>query len=115
MAERLRSRRRPRRAPRHRHSGDRRPSSLHVPGFAGTRSAIARGVLPFLPLPPVLTFLPIFPSLALGPHPQRELTLMLALGFAWPRARIAAGAPYLTVGYLMPSCSRYVRYFVGSK
>src|SRR4029450_4657027 len=50
---------------------------------------------------------PIFSSLAAGPHPRRELTpfdfaqgvlsgsrstLMLALGFAWPRARMAAGA-----------------------
>jgi hypothetical protein len=33
-----------------------------------------------------------FFSLALGPHPQRELTLMLALGFTCPRARMAAGA-----------------------
>jgi hypothetical protein len=31
-------------------------------------------------------------SLAAGPHPRRELTLMLALGFPWPRARMAAGA-----------------------
>ena len=31
-------------------------------------------------------------SLALGPHPQRELTLMPRLGDAWPRLGIAAGA-----------------------
>jgi hypothetical protein len=31
-------------------------------------------------------------SLALGPHPQRELTLMPRVGFAWPRLGMAAGA-----------------------
>ena len=30
--------------------------------------------------------------LALGPHPQRELTLMPRLGVAWPRFGMAAGA-----------------------
>src|SRR5947208_292592 len=30
--------------------------------------------------------------LALGPHPQRELTLMLAFGGPCPQARMAAGA-----------------------
>ena len=39
-------------------------------------------------------------SLALGPHPQRELTLMLALGFPWPRARMAAGALSVSSTYL---------------
>src|SRR5437879_3216184 len=29
---------------------------------------------------------------AAGPHPRRELTLMLALGYSRPRARMAAGA-----------------------
>ena len=33
--------------------------------------------------------------MALGPHPQRELTLMPRLGFTWPRLGMAAGAPYL--------------------
>jgi hypothetical protein len=36
----------------------------------------------------------VFFSLALGPHPQRELSLMLRLGFPRPRRRTAAGAPY---------------------
>jgi hypothetical protein len=36
--------------------------------------------------------------MALGPHPQRELTLMLALGFAWPRASMAARAYSLALG-----------------
>src|SRR6185436_11860633 len=31
-------------------------------------------------------------SLALGPHPQRELTLTPRLGFACPRLGVAAGA-----------------------
>src|SRR5437879_4964713 len=31
-------------------------------------------------------------SLALGPHPQRALTLMPRSGFAWPSLDIAAGA-----------------------
>src|SRR5882672_11134090 len=35
-------------------------------------------------------------SLALGPHPQRELTLMLRLGSACPRLSIAAGAGLLS-------------------
>ena len=34
-------------------------------------------------------------SLRVGPHPHAELTVMLALSFPWPRARIAAGAPFL--------------------
>ena len=33
-------------------------------------------------------FCPVAP----GPHPRRELTMRLALGFACPRARMAAGA-----------------------
>jgi hypothetical protein len=33
-----------------------------------------------------------FSSLALGPHPQRELTLMPRSGFAWPSLGMAAGA-----------------------
>src|SRR5205823_10630162 len=33
-------------------------------------------------------------SLALGSHPQRELTLMLTLGSSCPRARMAAGADF---------------------
>jgi hypothetical protein len=33
-----------------------------------------------------------FLALAVGPHPHRELTLMLAFGVPWPQARIAAGA-----------------------
>src|SRR5438094_879609 len=32
--------------------------------------------------------------LALGPHPRRELTLMLALGFSRPRLGMAAGASF---------------------
>ena len=31
-------------------------------------------------------------ALALGPHPQRELSLTRSRGFAWPRLRVAAGA-----------------------
>jgi hypothetical protein len=31
-------------------------------------------------------------ALALGPHPQRELTLTLSRGVAWPRLSVAAGA-----------------------
>ena len=31
-------------------------------------------------------------TLALGPHPQRELTMMPRRGFAWPRLGMAAGA-----------------------
>src|SRR5437773_11210858 len=37
--------------------------------------------------------LPAFFALALGPHPQRELTLMLRRGVAWPQRSVAAGAP----------------------
>src|SRR5687767_3641014 len=33
-----------------------------------------------------------FSSLALGPHPQRELTLMPRSGVAWPSLGMAAGA-----------------------
>ena len=33
-------------------------------------------------------------SLAAGPHPHGELTPMLRLGFACPRRRMAAGAPF---------------------
>ena len=33
-----------------------------------------------------------FFSMAPGPHPRRELTLMPRLGFAWPRLGMAAGA-----------------------
>ena len=36
-----------------------------------------------------------FFSLALGPHPQRHLTLTPRLGFAWPRLGVAAGAASL--------------------
>jgi hypothetical protein len=46
-------------------------------------------------LPALPSLLPVFPSLALGPHPHRELTLMLRLGSACPRLSIAAGAPFL--------------------
>src|SRR5436189_4342852 len=41
---------------------------------------------------PILPIQPNFLSLALGPHPQRELTLMPRLGSAWPRLSMAAGA-----------------------
>jgi hypothetical protein len=34
--------------------------------------------------------------MALGPHPQRELTLTLRLGFALPRLGMAAGALHLS-------------------
>src|SRR5438034_11747994 len=37
--------------------------------------------------------LPVFFALALGPHPQRELTLTLRRGVAWARRSVAAGAP----------------------
>ena len=36
-----------------------------------------------------------FFPLALGPHPQRDLTLTPRLGFAWPRLGVAAGAACL--------------------
>ena len=32
--------------------------------------------------------------MALGPHPQRELTLTPRRGVTWPRRSVAAGAPY---------------------
>ena len=37
--------------------------------------------------------LPVFFALALGARPQRELTLTLRRGVAWPRRSVAAGAP----------------------
>src|SRR5207247_216972 len=37
-----------------------------------------------------------FSSLAAGPHPRRELTLMPRLGFPCPRLGMAAGAPFFT-------------------
>jgi hypothetical protein len=43
--------------------------------------------LPAPPAPPANFF-----SLAPGPNPRRELTLMPRLGFAWPRLGMAAGA-----------------------
>ena len=46
---------------------------------------------PILALPPILA--PVFLPLALGPHPQRELTLTLRRGVAWPQRSVAAGAP----------------------
>jgi len=54
-----------------------------------------RVIPPARPAFPALLF-----SLALGPHPQRELTLMPRLGFSWPRLGIAAGAPFLP----LPPC-----------
>src|SRR5207249_4711417 len=42
--------------------------------------------------------------MALGPHPQHELSLMLPLGFARPRARMAAGATSFLMA-LGPSAS----------
>ena len=42
----------------------------------------------------------IFFALALGPHPQRELTLTLSRGVAWPRLSVAAGALALALGSL---------------
>src|SRR5205809_6821298 len=41
--------------------------------------------------------LPVFFALALGPHPQRELTLTLRRGVAWPQRSVAAGAPVLLI------------------
>src|SRR6266508_4210216 len=40
-----------------------------------------------------------FYSLALGPHPQRELTPMPRLGFACPRLGMAAGASTLHLAW----------------
>ena len=40
----------------------------------------------------------IFFALALGPHPQRELTLTLSRGVAWPRLSVAADAFALALG-----------------
>jgi hypothetical protein len=51
--------------------------------------------LTFLPVQPLLPFLPDFFSMALGPHPQRELSLMPRFGFACPQLGMAAGAPDL--------------------
>ena len=45
-----------------------------------------------VPCQPHLPHLPVFLPLALGPHPQRELTLTPSRGFACPRLRVAAGA-----------------------
>ena len=39
-----------------------------------------------------------FLALAPGPHPQRELTLTLSRGVAWPRLSVAAGALALALG-----------------
>jgi len=39
-----------------------------------------------------------FSALALGPHPQRELTLTPSRGVAWPRLSVAAGAFALALG-----------------
>src|SRR5205814_4675554 len=41
-------------------------------------------------------------ALALGPHPQRELTLTLRRGVPWPRRSVAAGAPVLPVLPVLP-------------
>ncbi|PYR01533.1 MAG: hypothetical protein DMF97_07355 [Acidobacteria bacterium] len=48
----------------------------------------------------VRRFLAFFFALALGPHPQRELTLTLRRGVAWPRRSVAAGAPVLPIPIL---------------
>ena len=45
----------------------------------------------------VRRFLAFFFALALGPHPQRELTLTLRRGVAWPQRSVAAGAPVLLI------------------
>jgi hypothetical protein len=44
--------------------------------------------------------LPVFSALALGPRPQRELTLTLRRGVAWPRQSVAAGAPVAFIRFL---------------
>src|SRR5947207_8704103 len=48
--------------------------------------------------PAHLPVLPVFLALALGPHPQRELTLTRSRGFPGPRLRVAAGALALALG-----------------
>src|SRR5581483_2748615 len=42
-------------------------------------------------------------ALAPGPHPRRELTLILRLGVPWPRLRMAAGALALAPGPQPPA------------
>jgi hypothetical protein len=56
------------------------------------RVLVTPGLYEF-PIRPNLPDLPDFFSMALGPHPQRELTLTPRLGFACPRLGVAAGAP----------------------
>src|SRR5688572_8484843 len=46
--------------------------------------------------------------MALGPHPQRELTLMPRFGFAWPQLGMAAGASFFQWRWLSPVLQCFV-------
>jgi hypothetical protein len=47
-------------------------------------------------------------SLAAGPHPRRELTLMLALGVAWPQGAVHGKVlNVLNPNFMIPAVSQH--------